>query len=176
MLVLYGRVWIGDMGLATIPQGQISLPDYIRAGQAFAATSGKQTSGGSVKTGLAIFNGPSCTKNIYVYSAKFGNAAASQHQLFLLTADPGLSGITVTPFNLNPASSIASQATLEAQNTAVTYSGNLIDAIFNAANNESEFLTNGAGILLPAGSSTGIGVEVNTSTNAWNVNLKWIEF
>lgn len=157
-----------------IDQDQIRA--FIVNGQGFSATTGKQTSGGAIQTGMCLINPANSGKNVLIYSVRVGVASSSVHQLNLVTADPTLSGISVTAINSKPGGN-SSVVTLEAQNTAVTTSGTMFDTQYLLANTSVEFLLNGSAILLPATSTiNGVLVLPATSTNAWLAGMKWIEY
>jgi hypothetical protein len=152
--------------------------DHIRAlvlaGQSYSATTGKQTSGGAIQTGACLLNN-NTAKNILIYSVRVGCASSSVHALNMVTTDPAISGVTIAAVNAK-AGGAASLATLEAQNTAVTTSGNLFDEQYVLANTSVEFLQNGSAIYLPPNAVNGALVLPNTSTNVWLVCFKWVEY
>jgi hypothetical protein len=164
-------------GLANPVIDEDIIRAYIAAGQGFMATTGKQTSGGALQAGMAIWNN-NTAKNVLIYSIKVGDAASGVHTLYLGTADPGLSGLTVTGYNAKAAGAAPVGASTQGQNTAITVGGtyNQVDTTYGLANQGSEMLLSGAIILLPASAINGLLLSVSTATNVWQASMKWVEF
>lgn len=165
---------IGVMSATNPLIDQDQIRAFIQSGQGFSASTGKQTSGGAIQVGVCLFAN-NIAKNVLIYSVRVGVASSSLHQINLVTTDPAISGVTFAASNSKPGGN-SSLVTLEAQNTAVTTSGNIHDTVYDLANTMVEFLGNNEFIVLPANTVNGILVLINTSTNAWMCDIKWIEY
>jgi hypothetical protein len=155
------------------PSTQMILDAFLN-GQGFSATTGAQTSGGAVSTGLSVFNPASSGKLCLFVSARGSDATGGGgHQLRLTTADPALAN-TITPVNANAGSSLASVCNATYLNAATTASGTLFDNMQQSGNGNYEYLNQQLFVVCPPG--TGVLLIVVTSTNAWFASCKWMEF
>jgi hypothetical protein len=147
----------------------------IAAGQGFSATTGKQTSGGAIQTGLSLFNPVASGKTLLVYSAKCSTASNGNHQLNTgITTDPAL-GTPATITNRKGSGGASPVASVTYANVAVTAAGTMAESEQLIGQTALEYLSApGDCLYLPAG--TGIELLLNTSTNAWMATVKWLEF
>lgn len=153
----------------------IYIPNFIAlsiAGQVFTSTTGLQTSGGAILTGLSVFNPLASTKTLIVFSIDYAVAAGAQSRLMITTTDPALTSPD-TPLNNRVTSALASSANATFQNTAVTPQGTTFRSTGNGGNTITNVISNNEVIVCPAGS--GVLMLINTSTNAWNCTMSWAE-
>ncbi len=150
---------------------EANTQNFIRAGQGFGVTTGKQTTTGAITTGLALFNPAASGKTLLVFSARVAVASSSFHTLALVSSDPAL-GSALTGVNSRPGGA-ASVASASYSNAAVTPTGTTFDVFEALANTLTEALGGGAILALPPGS--GLALYVSTSTNNWVASLKWLE-
>lgn len=156
-----------------IPGNNMILKAFLD-GIAYSATTGAQTSGGAVVTGLSIFNPATSGKTCLFLSARGSDATGGGgHQLRLTTTDPALAN-ALTPVSANALGAITSVANATYLNAATTASGTLYDNMQQSGNGNYEYLGGNLYIVCPPGS--GILLIVNTSTNAWFASAKWMEF
>ena len=175
-----GRVYVsqtlgGNVISGTNPEPNIAqIQQEIINGAGFCATSGKQTSGGAIITGLSIFNPNASGKTLYIYSIKVAEAGSNTHSLQVgITSDPALANAaTVTNRKNGGGTSVANATYLNAATTFSTGSVAEVDSI--SGNTTGQFLEPGEYLVVPPNS--GIGVLVGTSTNVWAATIKWVEF
>ena len=178
-----GRFIISPNAVANpfITEDQIRA--YTLAGQAFSATTGKNTAPGGSTLGFQLFNPASSGKGILIYSLIVLAAASGIHDIRVTTADvstiTGWTNSVITPQN-NKGGGVASVATCSFSNTNVTGAllGTSREFTAQGANVAVETLTNGESIWLPAGASiNGIAVYYNaTGANPWAITAGYLEF
>lgn len=152
---------------------------WTRNGQAYSVTTDQQSSGGSGNFGLSIFN-PASKKNIFVYSIRSSNQGGSTVFTTTITStDPAFAG---TPTILNGSTGgvgASSVASVSYSTSAVgSTAGTVYDTITGTAYTVVEVLTNGAGILLPSGVSSGVTIYnfASAGSQKWISSFKWIEY
>ncbi len=154
-----------------------NVQSWIRSGQGFNGTSGTSSTAGAINAvEFSLFNPAASGKNIYVYSLKVAaNITCNLAVATLITTDPALTAAAVT--NLKPGSG-ASVASVTYSSSAQTQTGTVLDRLVLPGNNAvQDFFANGAGILLPNGSTYGIAVFINLTAAAnWTVTARWVEF
>lgn len=166
-----------------LPLGGVGVSSslaWARNGQVFSVTTDQQSSGGSGNFGLSLFN-PSSAKNIFVYSMKSSNQGGSTVFTATVTSatDPAYDGTSTI---LNASQNIAgatSVASATYSTSAVTdNAGTTYDTLTGTAYSMVEVLTNGAGILLPAGIASGVVIYTFASgaSQKWISSMKWIEY
>ncbi len=164
------------------PQGGTGVASSLasaRSGQSYSVTTDQQSSDGSGNFGLSLFN-PSSTKNIFIYSIKSSNQGGSTvFTTTITTTNPSFAG---TPTILNGSSSISgasSAANVTYSTTAVGSTvGTTYDTLTGTAYSVVEMLSNGAGILLPAGTASGVIIYnfASAASQKWISSMKWIEY
>jgi hypothetical protein len=162
----------------------LNIQQLIASGQSFIGNSGilaTATAANLTVGGLCVFNPATSGKNILIYSLQVSATNASFCDIYHVTADEAF-GAPITPQNLNLGSLATSVATCDSSpnNVAasVTKHGTKILTVNQAQiQGPSEQLTNGAFILLPAGSAHGIAVYpfITTIGNQFAVLAKWLE-
>lgn len=165
--------------------GNLRIADGIRqaaiSGQMFSVTTGKQNAPSGSSYPLALFSAAANSKNILIVSIQMTCGSGTQHDLRLITSDPAFA----TPLSAvnhkigGPASSLTgASGDITTTNVAgATIGGTVIAGVFTGAGGFDEVLTNGATILLPAGTAGGIEAVITTGgANAYAINLTWIEF
>ncbi|MDQ2717434.1 MAG: hypothetical protein M3Z08_21270 [Chloroflexota bacterium] len=159
------------LGPANAVLTEANIQNFIRSGQGFSTTTGKLTSGGTITTGLSIFNPNASGKTLLVFSIRVAVGSSNFHTIGLTTTDPAL-GTAATIVNSKPggASSIASTSYA---NTAVTPAGSTFDTFQVIASSMTEALTNGAILVVPP--NNGAVLYVATATNNWIASMKWLE-
>jgi hypothetical protein len=157
-----------------------SLQASILAGQSFNAMMPNLAPGTSGNYAWQLFNS-SNNKNIFIYSLQYLTGAGNSAILCSETAASAMAGsanCTITNSNLQ--SNNASVATANYSTTGgIPTIASQINLQIPAANtNQStEILTNGAGILLPKGSSMGILLYTFVNSgNAFSVCARYLEF
>lgn len=168
----------------TVHLSEAFVAYMIRNGQGFIANSGilaTATNTNLTVGGICVFNN-STAKNIYIYSLLVSCTNAGVCDVYHVTADEAF-GAAITPGNLNLASATTSLATCDSSANAITASVTKHGTKFMTANQAqlqgpSEQLTNGAGILLPAGAAHGIAVYpfLTAAGNQWACVAKYIEY
>lgn len=165
------------------PQGGTGVASSLasaRSGQSYSVTTDQQSSDGSGNFGLSLFNPSTSKKNIFIYSMKSSNQGGST--VFtgtITTANPAFAG---TPTKLNASSGVAgasSAANVTYSTTAVGANvGTTYDTLTGTAYSVVEMLSNGAGILLPAGTASGVILYnfASAASQKWVSSMKWIEY
>lgn len=173
--------------MANFPLVGIS-EDFVRAcirnDQGFMANSGilaTATNGNLTVGGICVFNN-STTKNIYIFSLLLSTTHAGLCDIYHVTADE-VFGAPITPANMNLGSAVTSLATCDSSATGIAVSvtkhgTKLLTANQAQLQGPPEQLTNGSGILLPAGSAHGIAVYpfLTTAADQWACVAKYVEF
>lgn len=164
--------------------GVASVQSWVRQlalqGHAYSAHNGLQTSAtGTNDYPLSIFNPAASGKSILIYSIRAMAASAVSSsitaRLKFTTTDPAY-GSAATVSNQKAggaASSIASNCTFVTTNTAPTSPSAQVEI----ANGPLELLQNDQIIVLPAGSSNGITLLLETyAAGAYSIGVKYVEF
>lgn len=163
----------GDQVQVAIMQGK----GYVASTTIFATATN-----GNLVMGMSVFNPSTSGKSLYIYSIRwhsFQNTASLKY--YLTTANPTFA-TALTPQNLKAGGSASVALVTSAANLAtasLTPTGTQQDVLFAASMGSFEFLpSNGAGILLPAGSANGVAVfgTVVAAGNNWGASMQWIEF
>jgi len=157
---------------------------YTIAGNAYSATTGKQTAPGNATLAFQLFAPANNTKNILIYSLVVASVGGSIHQFYKTAADiSSITGYTSSASSItnNGANAAASTATSNFSNTNLTGGllGTAREAVGTPTNASIECLTNGECIWLPAGAGAiaGIALYYNaTGANAWGITCEYLEF
>lgn len=147
-------------------------------GISFIAATGQVTAGANITMGLALFNPSNSGKNILIYSIRFSNSGGSSMlNIYTITSDPAYANaLQIANSKIGGASSaIATHITYQNANTSVV--GTFMDVGELPQAQHTEWLTNGSGILLPAGSGNGIALyDFVANAAAWAATIKWLEY
>lgn len=161
-----------------------NIQNWVRSGNGYSASTGKlasATNGNLTVGGLSIFNPAASGKNILIYRILVHVSVAAYTQANLTTVDPAFSN-TVTPQNIKAGGAGSAASVTSSANgvtASVTVSGNIFgEAVVSSSVPTMELLTNGATILLPAGSANGVAIfpTLGTAGTAWAITAQWIEF
>lgn len=158
---------------------------WILNGQGFSATPGNLTGTvAGIFGALQLFNA-STAKNIFIYSLRVSgnNSTIGTLQYQYTTALDANMTNNVAPQNAKlggPASVVTGancSSSPASSGTAITATGVTADIQNGAPTPVIEFLSNGAGILLPAGANNGVAVYITiTASEKYTCNMKWVEF
>jgi hypothetical protein len=164
--------------------GVASVQDWVRQltwqGHAYSAHSGLQSSAtGTNDYALSIFNPAASGKTIVLYGLHVAASSAATNtitaKLKYTTSDPAYgSAATVSNQRAGGSSSaIASNCTLTTSNTV--NSGPYCQS--EISNSAAELLTNNAIIVLPAGTSNGLTIFLETyATGTYSITARYIEY
>ena len=155
----------------------IANPNVISNGQAFSASTGMLNSAsGTNNYALSVFNPSTSGKNILIYSIQAANGSGGMTTLLQrVTVDPAFTA--VTPVNAKAGGGPSAIASHVSQATTNQTLSGTFDQVVLIVATTLELLTNGAAILLPAGSNNGLVQYVQTYGSAINsILMRWIEF
>ncbi len=169
---------------ATNPEVNISnIQQLIVNGQGFTATTGKVAAAANM---AAQFWVPSTsTKNVLLWSMRSGYSNANQSaQLAYLTAqDANITGAGSTNDSANflnlkaGGAAPASGATLIHNGGIASASGTPLDFVPTPFTADTEYLSPGMFLLIPAGIAAGLAIyQVTTATGSWSATFRWCEY
>lgn len=167
-------------GIVSVDQ----IQSAIMNGKGYAATTGAlaTATNGNLTVGVSVFNPAASGKSLYIFSMKFhafANNAAPKYNTGA-TTDPAYANV-LTPQNLRsggPASVASVTSPANNATTSIALSGSLQDFVVVNTTATFELLTAPAGIMLPAGTASGIilyGIVV-AAGGTWGATIRWIEF
>ncbi|GCE13308.1 hypothetical protein [Tengunoibacter tsumagoiensis] len=156
---------------------QSALLASLQQGKGYTATTGLlNVAAGNYP--LCIFNPASTGKTILIYSlyASSGTASVNSISLFLqtVTVNPSYPGsANVTPNRIGATPS-ALNSSCSYSNTSQTLTAPYAQVVINVT--PIEFLSNGAILLLPPGTSTGFVVFLQTYASGFSsITARWLE-
>ena len=164
--------------------GNISnVQRLILSGQGFTATTGKVTAAANMAAQFWVPN--TSTKNVLLWSVRSGYSNANQSaQLAYLTAqDANITGAGNTNDSANflnlkaGGAASASGATLIHNGGIATTSGTPLDFVPTPFTGDTEYLSPGMFLLIPAGVAAGLAIyQVTTATGSWSATFRWCEY